>query len=195
MSQSIDKIFNQIAKNSKAMAIESINSAMQRAYKLSLKKAKSCLKEYYKWQPAYYRRTNKLINAIKGIPPKDTVSGKHMHAIRFAVLYDSSFLDGAYHSNSWYHQSGSEWKSVAQYQTFNQNNGIPDSGWILENYLYGIHPRYVGTPETGIVNNSVQDGTTTMSEMTKFFQEELPGMIGDMVTSEMQNSILKLIQG
>lgn len=194
MTKNLDKMFAKIEKNSKSMAIKAMDNVMQKAYKLSIKKAKSCLQEYYKWKPKYYKRTKSLLKAIKVVAPKRKDSGK-LHEIRFAIIYDSSFLDGSYTSNSWYHQSGNEWKSVAQYQTFDQSNGVPDSGWILENYLYGIHPRYVGTPEIGVVNKSIQDDTITMTEMTKFFQTELPDMIGDMINEEMQDAIFKFLQG
>ena len=162
-----------------------------KAFKLSLKKAKSCLNQYYKnWKPRFYKRTYKLGKAITPINPKKKHSG-HETSIRFGIKYDSSLLNGLYTSNSWYHQSGSEWKSVEQYQTFTQDNGIPDTGWILENYLYGIHPRYVGNPEIGIRNMSIQDETSTHTEMTNFFQQELPGLVGKMVVEEMQDVIKK----
>ena len=195
MATNLGKIFDQLAKNSKALAVESMEKSMQKAYKLSIAEAQSCLKRYYdSYTPKYYKRTKSLWKAVKGSPPQHKTTGK-THEISFAIVYNSSFLNGIYTSNSWYHQAGGEWKSVAQHQTFNQNNGIPDSGWILENYLYGIHPRYVGTPETGISNNSVQDGRTTMDDMTKFFQQELPSKIEDIVNDAMEHAIFKFIQG
>lgn len=196
MAKSIDKIFSQIDKNRKSIAIDAMESAMQKAYDLASQKARSCLQNYYdSYTPTSYSRGYKLHNAIKYNAPKHITNGK-THDISFSIEYDSSLLpDNYYHSASWYHQSGSEWKSVAKYQTFDQNNGVPDTGWILDNYLHGIHPRYVGSPNSEVVNKSVQDEQQTMTEMTKFFKKELPSMIYDIVNEEMHNAILKLIQG
>lgn len=195
MAQDIDKALKQIYKNyekSVEMATKATEAAVQRAYKLSLDKASSCLKQYYaNYTPTSYKRINgwgHLGKAVKGtgIKKKDK-NGLHLRS--FGVAYVPSFLNGDYTSNSWYHQSGSTWKSVVQYQSFTQDNGVPDPEWILENYLYGIHPRYMGTPETGITNASVQDSETTMSVMTEFFQKELPNELRSMIYEEISNSI------
>ena len=195
MAQDIDKMVEQLYKNYEKcveIATGAAEDAMQKAYQLAVKKAKSCMGQYYaNYTPTSYRRIgggNHLLKAVKGRQPQHRTSGG-LHTISFSILYMPSFLNGDYTSNSWYHQSGSTWKSVAQYQSFTQDNGIPESKWILENYLYGIHPRYIGTPETGITNASVQDNKTTMSIMTDFFQKELSNKVRDMIYSRIANSI------
>ena len=180
--------FGSISKNSKSLAMAAMQAAAQRAFEMSVKKAETCLQQYYRWTPSVYRRTGTLKGAIKPHAPRMSGGGK-THSITFSIEYNSSLIEGAYQSNSWYHQSGGDWKSVAQYQSFTQDNGTPDSGWIVENYLHGIHPRYVGTPQTGIVNKSVQDGITTMTEMTKFFQGELPGVVSGIIQDAMSEVI------
>ena len=195
MAKDLNKLFNEISKNSKALAMNAMNAAAQKAYDMSVQKAESCLQQYYSnYSPRYYKRTGTLKKAIKLHAPKQVSSGKS-HEIRFSIEYDSSMIEGLYASNSWYHQSGDTWRSVEQYNTFSQDNGIPDAGWILENYLYGIHPRYVGTPQTGISNNSVQDRTNTMSEMTRFFQAELPRVINGIIVSSMKDEIVNVLKG
>lgn len=200
MAQDINKVLKQVYNDyekSVEIATQAAENAMQKAYKLAIEKAKSCMEQYYvNYQPTSYRRIggkNHLWKAVKVRNPKHEISNG-MHTMSFSILYMPSFLNGDYTSNSWYHQSGSTWKSVAQYQSFTQDNGVPESKWILENYLYGIHPRYMGTPETGITNASVQDSETTMSVMTEFFQKELPSIVRDMVYSEIQDSIIKFLQ-
>ena len=200
MAQNIDKILKQLYKNyeeSIKIATEAAEAAVQRAYNLSIQKAKSCLRQYYaNYTPTSYRRINgygHLGKAVRGtgIKKKDK-NGLYFRS--FGIKYVPSFLSGDYTSNSWYHQSGSTWKSVAQYQSFTQDNGIPEPEWILNNYLYGIHPRYMGTPESGIRNESVQDNETTMSVMTQFFQKELPSILRGMIYKEISNSIYSFLK-
>jgi hypothetical protein len=197
MAKNLGDAFKEIEKQSKQMAINSMKTVAQKAHKLALKKALSCLKQYYKnYKPKRYKRSNSLKNAIKTYSPKESIRGT-THNVSFSVVYDSRYLNGLYHSNSWYHQSGNTWKPVVltwapdnlvkQYANdewykgmrndYGQDNGVPEAGWILNNYLQGVHPW------------AKTDNESTGTMMKKFFQEDLPNKVGDLIYEEMQDAI------
>lgn len=184
MATKLDAMFKKIESNSKQMAIQAMKDVADKAYAMSKKKAAECLKNYYNnHKPKRYKRTNQLKNAIKGMSPYETTKGS-IHSIKFGIVYDSKHLDGLYRSNSWYHQSGTEWvgRDDPYFDFDSRNNGIIESSFILGNYLEGIHPW------------AKIDQESTDEAMTRFFKEELPGTIGDMIYDEMQNAVLNFLK-
>ena len=195
MAHDLGDAFKQIEKQSKQMAINAMREAATKAHKMAIKVAKNCLNQYYKnYSPKRYKRTNQLKKAIMtSKQPKEVKSGS-TYSMSFAIQYDSTKLDGLYHSNSWYHQSGNDWKPVmhtwspdyikngVRDTSIGQDNGMPESGWILTNYLQGIHPW------------AQTDAESTDTIMTRFFEKELPSKIGDMIYQEMQDAIIGFLK-
>lgn len=184
MAKDINIAFAQIEKQSKQMAIDAMRRVAQKAYAIAKKTAQNCLARYYEnYRPQRYKRTKQLRRAIRSPKPQETKKG-NTYILSFYIQYNSKYLDGLYHSNSWYHQSGSEWKSVVndRNSTLGQDNGIPESGWILSNYLQGIHPW------------AQTDTESTDTVMTRFFEKDLPSMAGDMIYQEMQDAIIGFLK-
>lgn len=195
MANNLGAAFKQIEKQSKQMALDSMRKVAQKAHKMAIKAAKNCLRQYYQnYKPKRYKRTNQLKKAIlTPKQPKETKKGS-TYSLSFYIQYDSSRLKGLYSSNSWYHQSGSEWnpvmhtwdpsyiKSGVRDTSIGQDNGIPESGWILNNYLQGVHPW------------AQTDSESTDTVMTRFFEKELPSMAGDMIYKEMQDAVIGFLK-
>ena len=194
MANNLNNVFKQLEKQSKQIVANSMRDVAQKAYALAKKKASSCLKQYYKnYKPKRYKRSNSLVKAIKAYAPKETTRGT-AHNISFSVTYDSKYLKGLYHSNSWYHQSGNKWDPVmhtwdpdyikhgVRDESLGQNHGVPEAGWILNNYLQGVHPW------------AKTDKESTHTVMTRFFEQELPSQVGDMIYEEMQGAITEFLK-
>lgn len=194
MSKELDKLFKQIQKNSEQMAMDAMMKAANDAYLLSQKKAVSCLKNYLKKKPKIYKRINPspLTKAIMLFKPR-LHEKNGTCTVTFGIGYDSEKIKGMYKSNSWYHQGGGDW--ISRYdepEKFNfksQHNGIPDSGWILSNYLQGIHPGWVNGEDHGWV-----DSTNTASEMQNFFEKELREKAGALIYETMQDAVINFIK-
>lgn len=195
MANDLGGAFKQIEKQSKQMAINAMREAANKAHKMAIKVAKNCLNQYYKnYSPKRYKRTNQLKKAIRASSKPKEVKNGSTYSLSFFVQYDSTKLDGLYHSNSWYHQSGNEWKPVmhtwspdyikngVRDTSIGQDNGMPESGWILTNYLQGIHPW------------GQTDAESTDTIMTRFFEKELPSQVGDMIYQEMQDAIIGFLK-
>ena len=192
MSQSLDKIFKQIQKSSEEMGVAAMRDAANKAYKLVLEQAESCLQTYYKKEPKIYKRTKTLSQAIVPYKPVETVNGNHT-MITFGIDYDASKLIGKYKSKSDHHQSGTEW--ISRFDTpdkFKKNgaNGIPDANWILNNYLDGIHPGWYGGKDYGW-NDGEQNSTDY--RMTQFFEAELFEKAGSLIYESMHDAIVNFL--
>ena len=174
------------------MAMDAMKQAASEAYKLVVEKTKSCLQNYYKRKPKIYRRTDSLKKAISGRAPRLRTEGDNC-VVSFGVIYDSSRLNGVYKSNSRFHQSGDEWVSrfdnASSFNFDDQSNGVPDPGWILENYLNGVHPGWVNGKDYGWV-----DSENTRDTMTKLFKQELPNEAGKLIYKSMQGAILNFLK-
>lgn len=182
--------FDAIIKDCQAVALEAVKNAAKKAQDDIIKKAESCLAQYYKNypNPKMYKRQYKLRRAI--VPYWADRSGKNGISIEVGVQYKSSALKGAYRSNSRFHQSGDVWKSVTSTDGYSLNvptpekigsdNGMPEPHWILENYLEGIHP--------WAQNDG--DAKSTYTLMEKFFDNELPNKINQYVEDSFFDAII-----
>lgn len=194
VSQDLDKLFKQIQKDSEQMAMDAMIKAANKAYELSKEKAKSCLVNYLKKKPKIYKRITPtpLLKAHLFASPKFVEKGGKCK-IKFGMMYDSTKLKGVYKSNSWWHQSGDKW--VSRYDNpdkfdFNsQSNGVPEPGWILDNYLKGIHPGWVNGVDRGWV-----DELKPEEEMEKFFMEELKQKAGELIYESMQEAVIGFLK-
>ena len=138
----IDEIFDRIEKDFVKLSKNAARSAANKAQKDISKKADRFIDEYYaSYQPKWYKRQHKLKNLItKYYKEADTSNGIR---IEFGIKYDASRIAGLHKSNSWWHQSGSEWISRSDKGRFHfdgQDNGIPSAEWITNQFLEGIHP-------------------------------------------------------
>ena len=174
--QSIDAVFDGIIKDCQAIAAEAVKNAAKKVQDDVLKEAENYLQKYYSnYSPKRYKRTYSLQKAITPIL-EDKSNGKAI-SIEVGVEYDSSKLKGIYHSNSRWHQSGDVWRSVTDYSKFSSNNGIPEPGWILNNFLEGIHPW------------AQTDAESTDSLMKEFFDTQLSNRIQQYVQDGLFNAI------
>lgn len=194
MSKDLNKMFKQIQKNSEEIAMAAMQNAAGKAFELAKMKTKSCLQNYFKRKPKIYKRQNPspLFKAILySAPVLKTKGDKCM--ITFAVRYDSSKIKGMYKSNSWYHQGGDKWISrydePGRFDFDSQNNGIPESGWILNNYLQGIHPGWVNGEDRGW-----SDKESTADVMKQYFEKDLYEKAGQLIYESMQEAVIDFLK-
>lgn len=176
--------FDEIAKNLRAIAIEATKETAKRAQADIVKEADDYLKKYYSnYSPKVYKRTYRLKRAI--LPYWSDKTSSNTISIEVGVQYKSSALKGAYRSNSKWHQSGDTWKSVPPGLKMNMTDGIkesfgiPEPGWVLNNYLEGIHPW------------GQRDGESATSLMENYFNTQLPNRIEQYVKDEVFNAIAR----
>ena len=180
--KSIDDVFAEILKDSRAIAVEVVESSAKKAQIDFWFKAKELLKNYYdSYKPKYYKRTHQLEKSIVPILEGKTQKGSDEIKIRVGIKYDSTFLEGLYQSNSRYHETGDGWKVVEDYspEGFKSNYGVPDAGWILENYLSGIHPW------------AQDDKDSTNKLMKKFIDKEIDSILIGYIQSSLMDALNK----
>lgn len=105
---------------------------------------------YSDYDPVSYKRTESLYDAWKITP---FLTGDR---VSFNLNLDSDRLPQHY-SRSKYHQSGSTWISRYDddFDFDSDDNGRPESAWILKNFFEGIHPIFV-RHEGAYFNESIQ---------------------------------------
>lgn len=176
--QSIDAAFAAILKDCQTIATQAVQNAAKKAQDDIIKEANSYLQKYYNnYKPKRYKRTYSLHKAIT--PVCEDMSNKKGISIEVGVEYDSNKLKDIYHSNSWYHQTGTHWigRDSGNFDFDSQNNGIPQPWWIMDNFLEGVHPW------------AQTDSESTVSLMKEFFDTQLPDRIGQYVQNELFNAI------
>lgn len=170
--KSLDAAFDAIIKDCQAVAVEAVKNAAKKAQTDIVKETESYLQKYYRnYTPTVYKRTYRLKRAM--FPYWADKTGKNGISIEVGVQYKSSALNGAYRSNSPWHQSGDTWHSVTDYSKFSSDNGIPEPDWVLNNFLEGVHPW------------AQTDRESTNSLMEKFFENELPNKIDQYVSESL----------
>ena len=185
MAGGMDDVFANIMSDYQAIAAAAIKSAAKKAQADIVQEADRYLRLYYSsYKPSRYKRTNQLKNAIKPIFI-DKSSGSNID-ITIGIEYSADALIGKYHSNSWYHQSGTHWidRSSGDFDFDSQNNGIPQPEWILENFLTGVHQWGDGSNEK--FEHSESSTNTLMQE---FFNVHLPKRIDEYMQNELINVI------
>lgn len=128
-----------LEKNYKEVLKGAVQYATEEAKKDIHKKSLSCLLEYYEnYDPTSYDRINGLQYAFL---PYQSVKSDGNHIIGTAgVEYDYNILDYSYQSGSVkYGAKKDENGHIIEY-------GMPESAWVMDNYLDGIHPTTNGYP-------------------------------------------------
>ena len=199
MSQNLDRAFKQIQKNSEALAMNAMMSAANEALKLAKEEANNCLTNYLSRTPRIYKRLNPspLSKALTAKEPEMTQNGDN-YTISFSLTYDSSIIKGAYKSYSKRHQSGDTWISrnydEDKFHKDQSDNGIPDSGWILQNYLEGKHGWVDDKGRKPDFMMGWQDAEKPGEVMKNFFEKELPEQAGKLIYKAMQGAIVDFLK-
>lgn len=155
-------------KNYQKIITEAVAYATEKAEGDTYTKALSCLAEYYmSYDPESYRRTHNLENAF--MPYKRiTTDGTHIIGT-VGIEYNPTALDGAYRSGS--EKYGAQKNSEGRIIEYGQ----PDSSWVLNNYLDGIHPTTNGYPKaagtTSVEYFEIIDLESPSQKMQKYFEE------------------------
>ena len=107
--------------------------------------------DYYgDYPPKRYKRTGGLKKAFKVQAPTD---GRR---ITIDYNWNHNWLP-RYKSNSKYHKSGKDW--ISRYDDdFDYDsgaNGMPEKGWIFENFMEGIHPVFSYDKELDIYLDNI----------------------------------------
>lgn len=129
--RTVTDILQELKKDYKAVLLKAVSQATDTACKDVYKFSMSVLERYYEnYMPSRYDRTDSLWRATIPIAKVEDMGDVVIGT--FGVEYDPSALDGIYDGSQKYEH--------------------PDGGWVLENYLMGIHPATNGgrTPETAI---------------------------------------------
>ena len=155
----LNDAIEEIVKGYKKAAVIAAAKATEKTAEVIYNKALSCLTEYYNsYNPTSYDRTHTLQWSFV----KDqSISTKGDNIIcSMGVTYDPSRLDGFY------------WKKRGpNYQSYQE----PDSTWVIDNYLRGIHP-------------ATSDGRATMQYGLNY--EEKQGMFGEKSPTEKMDAFL-----
>lgn len=177
--KNIDDAFAAILKDCKSIAVEVVENAAKKTQTDIIKEADNYLQKYYSnYKPKRYKRTYQLHKAI--VPIFINRTKKSKISIEVGVEYDANMLTGAYHSNSWYHKTGTSWigRDDGDFDFDSRNNGIPEPWWIMDNFLEGIHPW------------AQDDSESTNSLMREFFNTRLPEHIEQYVQEELFNAMI-----
>lgn len=133
--------------------------------------------DYYDdYTPTKYKRTESLYKAFRVYARTD---GR-----RINLSYDWDFNRLPQHSSkSKYHQSGNDWIDFYN-RSDDDDNGIPEKGWIFTNFMEGIHPRFFFDRKFGIVINDSESHTPSYIRIRQYKDEYIEG-------GEMKNILLK----
>ncbi len=193
--KSVEKLFAEILKDYKEVTFEAMKKAAIRAQTDIIDQAHSYLEQYYKnYTPKWYRRKKNLQRAI--VPVYKFNKTRRRFNFTIGVEYDDSKLDGLYKSNSPFHQSGNVWRSsgfpivgfgpeykqAIKFDPERSDNGVPESDWILDNYLVGIHPW------------GKQDRKKTTFQMEYFIRKQIPKRINGYVREELFDIVVNRLQ-
>jgi hypothetical protein len=128
-----------LEKNYKEVLKGAVQYATEEAKKDIHKKSLSCLAEYYEnYDPNSYDRIDGLRHAFL---PYKSVKSDGSHIIGTAgVEYFYDALDSMYYSGSEKYGAKKDKNGhIIEY-------GMPESAWVIDNYLDGIHPTTNGYP-------------------------------------------------
>lgn len=175
-----DAIFAQIEKDFVKLSKNAAKSAANKAQNDIREKADKFISEYYEsYTPKIYRRKHALYKLVQNYY-KERDNGKGL-TIEFGIKYSPSKMGHVHRSNSWWHQSGKEWKSrldtESKFNSSRQDNGIPSPEWITSNFLDGIHPW------------AQTDAPSPDDKMQKFFDDELESLINTYMSDALMESV------
>lgn len=136
--------------------------------------------DYYEdYHPTKYKRNNKLYKAFKVYTETD---GR-----RISLSYDWNFNRlPDYRSRSQYHQSGGEWLDFYS-RSDEEDNGVPEKGWIFINFMEGIHPRFYLDRKLGVVIDSSEKFKPSYIRIRDYKDDYING-------NNMKNIVLKYLK-
>lgn len=108
------------------------------------------VEDYYSdYKPTRYKRIKKPGGLYRAFKVHENNDGRR---ISISGDWDFNRLP-QYKSRSQLHQSGDEW--ISRYDTNfdwdSGDNGMPEKGWIFENFMEGIHPKFYVDKKLDIV--------------------------------------------
>ena len=180
-STNLDRIYAQIEKDFVELSKKAAREAAKKAQDDVKEHADKFIREYYAYKPKVYKQRKKaLFNLIERVYQESETRDGLM--IEFGIQYNPSNIRGVHQSNSWYHQSGTNWipRLDREFSFDSQNNGIPSATWITEKFLSGIHPSGKIGDDGGVADEQSPD-----EKMQKFFDQELD----DIVISYMKTAL------
>lgn len=196
MAKDIDSAFDAILGKCMSITKRAVRSAAKKAHKDIIKESYRQLAKYYaSYKPKKYKRTKRLHKAIIPIF-KDNSTQKEI-LFEIGVEYDANKLKGFYYSNSWYHQSGTEWigRNDPYFDWDSSNNGIPEPEWIMDNFLKGRHiwgdPDTFGPSTSGKHSWGQIDAESPGNLMEEFFDTTLPEYINSYISKAMTDRLIK----
>lgn len=166
-------------------AVEGAAKEIQKDVKLKV--FDQAVEDYYSdYKPKRYKRKQKpggLYRAFKVHEHNDgrriEISGEWNH--NWLPQYKSGSKKG-----SRYHQRGNEW--ISRYDDdfdWNSNaNGMPEKGWIFQNYMEGIHPKFYVDKELDIVVDESERFEPSYLRIKEYKDEYFAG-------DDMKNILLK----
>lgn len=196
--QNLEQAFNDVINNAVSVSNDVVRNVGQKVQTDMYNKANKTLEEYYAdYSPKRYKRTYSLKRSIK--PYTKTISSGEFLELEVGIEYDPSRLEGVYESNSYYHQDGDSW--ISRYNDNFDNsgisNGIPESDWILNNFLEGLHPITTvnkTTSKNGKITRKYtyspyQGSTHPLKLMQEFVDREIESKVHEYVQEELWNVI------
>lgn len=196
--KNLEQVFNDVINNAVSVSNDVIRNVGQKVQNEMRDKAYKTLEEYYAdYTPKRYKRTYSLNRSIK--PYTKTISSGEFLELEVGIEYDPSRLEGVYESNSYYHQDGDSW--ISRYNDNFDNsgisNGIPESDWILNNFLEGLHPITTvnkTTSKNGKITRKYtyspyQGSTHPLKLMQEFVDREIESKVHEYVQEELWNVI------
>lgn len=151
--------------------------------------------DYYEdYKPSKYKRSKALSRAFRA---HATIVGD---AISVEGDWDFNRLP-QYKSKSKYHQSGDEW--ISRYDPdFNWDvdddgdpigdNGVPEKGWIFQNFMEGIHPRFI--TKNGMVYDESRYFEPSWKRIKKYMNEyKNSDDLKNILTKELQKACKKMM--
>jgi hypothetical protein len=167
-TKDLNSAMQKLKKNYKKVLKEAVEHATEQARKDVTNKAFDCLKEYYaNYDPNSYDRTYSLGNAFLPYSYIEE-NDKYIDSV-VGIEYDYSRLDGAYYSGSEkYGAKKDEYGRIIEY-------GSPQSSWIMDNYLEGVHPTTNGYPHAKGVDHmeyiAIRDPKSPTQKMNEYFDK------------------------
>ena len=196
--KNLEQVFNDVINNAVSVSNDVVRNVGQKVQTDMYNKANKTLEEYYAdYSPKRYKRTYSLKRSIK--PYTKTISSGEFLELEVGIEYDPSRLEGIYESNSYYHQDGDSW--ISRYNDNFDNsgisNGIPESDWILNNFLEGLHPITTvnkTTSKNGKITRKYtyspyQGSTHPLKLMQEFVDREIESKVHEYVQEELWNVI------
>ena len=160
-NRTVTDILQELKKDYKRVLIKAVEQATDTACEDVYKFSMSVLERYYdNYMPSSYDRTDNLWRTA--IPIAKVEDKGDMIVGTFGVAYDPSVLDGVYVSGAT--KYGAEYDDGVMTKP-----GHPEGRWVLENFLWGIHPMTNGSRDKNtVVYDPYQDPISPHKYLEKY---------------------------